>query len=339
MRTKDIKVGVIGYGGAFAMGKYHLDFAQRAGMTPAAVCDMDPTRLAVAEADFPGIQTYSSVDEMLANSDLGLVIVITPHNTHSELAIKCLKAGKHVIVEKPMAITTKECDAMIKAAAAGGLVLSAFHNRHWDGCIVQAVKDIQTGMIGEIFRIEAHMNTYAQPRDWWRTSKTISGGVLFDWGVHLLEYTLQLMQSDIAEVSGFAKRGFWAKHTVWNDDTNEDEGFLVVRYGNGKWSSLSISGIDSNPKPYWLEVTGTLGSYLFDYDSWKVISQRDGKTWQAEGKPPESEWWRYYQNIADHIARNKQLIITPEWSRRPIHILDLACRSAEQGKALPARYA
>lgn len=337
-RASDIKVGVIGYGGSFGMGKWHLLEMQKAGMVPTAVAEIDRERLKAAAQDFPGIETYDTVDSMLKKSDVNLLAVITPHNTHAKLALQCLKAGRHVVCEKPMAVTTAECDAMINEAKKRGLVLSTYHNRHWDGCIMNAVKHIEKGEIGEVFRIEAHMGIYRKPLDWWRSSKTISGGVLYDWGVHLLEYSLQIIHSDIVEVTGFAEKGYWADKTRWGKDTIEDEGFAVVRFKNGAWLTLCISSIDSNPKRGVLEITGTRGTFIFDHTNWEVINVINDETHTRKGTNPQSEGWRFYQNIADHLVKGEKLVITPEWARRPIHILDLACRSAEKGTSLRAKY-
>jgi len=335
----DIRVGVVGYGGAFNMGKAHLAEMHKAGMTPTAVAELDPKRLEVARQDFPGIGTYGSAGEMLRQSPVNLVTIITPHNTHARLALACLEAGRHTVSEKPLAITTAECDAMIAAAKRSGVVLSTYHNRHWDGCILNAVKRIRAGAIGQVFRIEAHMGSWGQPSDWWRTSKRISGGILYDWGVHLLEYALQLIDSEIVEVAGFARRGFWAAKTAWKADTNEDEGFAVVRFKSGAWLTLCISQLDSNPKKGQLEITGTKGSYVFDGRTFEISTHdAEGNTVVTRGTNPQSEGWRFYQNIADHLVKGQRLVITPEWSRRPIHILDLAGRSAEKGAGLRAKY-
>jgi predicted dehydrogenase len=311
---------------------------KRAGMTPTAVVEIDPARLKAAKADFPGIETYPSASAMLKDSQVNLAVLITPHNTHARLAIQCLRAGRHVVCEKPFAISTAECDAMIAAARRKHLVLSTFHNRHWDGCALNAVRQIRSGVIGEVIRIEAHMAGYGQPGDWWRSSKSISGGILYDWGVHLLEYSLQIVNSEIIEVTGFAKTGYWAPKTAWKKDTNEDEGFAVVRFASGAWVTLMISQIDSNPKRYWLEITGTKGTYLFDYGVYELITHDGNKTVTTKGQNPPSEGNRYYENVADHLVKGKALVITPEWARRPIHILDLANRSAKLGTALKARY-
>lgn len=341
-KASDIKVGVIGYGGAFNMGRAHLEQMKKAGMTPIAVCEIDKARLKVAEEEFPGIETYSSVDQMLKTSDVNLITIITPHDTHAPLALKCLKAGKSVCSEKPLAITTAECDAMIREAKKHKVVLTTYHNRHWDGCILEAVKKIKKQkVIGDIVRIEAHMGGYSAPRDWWRSSKKMSGGITYDWGVHLLEYSLQLLDDDLAEVSGFAKTGFWAKDSKFKKDCIEDEGFLVARFKQGGWISLCITSIDSNSKTAdrgWIEITGTEGTYIFDGGTYKIIKHKKGVLTVTTGKNPDSQGDKYYQNVADHMVKGTELIISGEWARRPIHILDLGNKSAATGKAIKAKY-
>lgn len=339
-QPQDISVGVIGYGGAFNMGKAHLEQMRKAGMTPRAVVELDPARLEVAKTDFPGIETYTSIGEMLRRSAVQLVVLITPHNTHADLALQCLQAGKHVVCEKPLAITTAECDAMIAAARAKDLCLSTYHNRHWDGHILKAVELIvQEKAIGDVARIACHMGGYNKPGDWWRSSKSISGGIMYDWGVHLLEYALQLIDGEISEVTGLARRGFWGPQTKWQDDCNEDEGLAIVRFKDGRWLSLMITSLDANPRRGVLEITGSKGSYIMEFSGYELIQpQADGTTRVTRGKNPDGKQHLYYQNVADHLVQGVPLVISPEWSRRPIHILDLADQSARQGRALAATY-
>lgn len=321
------------------MGRAHLNEMAKAGMVPTAVVELSEDLRKQAKKDFPGIATYANLGTMLSKCDVDMVAIITPHNTHAKLALQCLKAGKHVVCEKPLAITTGECDAMIAAAKANGVVLSTYHNRHWDGCILKAVEEIRGGAIGDVVRIEAHMGGYGKPGDWWRSSKTISGGIMYDWGVHVLEYSLQLLDGDMVEVSGYAKYGYWADQTKWGKDTNEDEGQAVVRFSNGQWLTLTISQLDSNPKRGVLEITGTKGTYIMDHGSYEVISRNEkGESTVRRGGNPAGEGWKLYQNIADHLIKGEELIITPEWARRPIHILDLADRSAKQSRAQLAKY-
>lgn len=341
-KPADIRVGVVGYGGAYNMGRQHLQQMQQAGMTPVAVCEIDESRLKVAAADFPGIGTYSDVGQMLKHSDVNLVVIITPHNTHAPLALQCLKAGRHVVCEKPLAITTAECDAMIREAARRKLVISTYHNRHWDGCILEAVdRIVRQKAIGEVYRIECHMGGYGKPGDAWRTSRSISGGILYDWGVHLLEYSLQIMRDEIVEVSGYAHEGFWAPQTRWKEDTNEDVACGIVRFRRGGWLSLTLSQLEANPKRGMLEISGIRGTYIMDHGTWEIINPgtERGASTITRGPNRKSEGEKFYQNIADHLTKGKELVITGEWSRRPIHILDLAVQSARKGAAIKAKYA
>lgn len=337
-KPSDIQVAVVGYGGQFNMGKAHLNECKQAGMTPCAVTDMDPKRLEAAKQDFSGIETYSTLDDLLKKSKANLIIIITPHNSHAKLALKCLNAGRHVVCEKPLAITTAECDTMLATAKRKGLMLSTYHNRHWDGWIMNALKFIRSGAIGDVVRVEAHMGGWGNPGDWWRTSKTISGGILYDWGVHLLEYVLQIIPSDLVEVNGFLKKGFWASKTKWKADTNEDEGYLTIRFKNNVWATLCISAIDSKPKEGMVEITGTKGTFWFNWGEWFLITHAGKETITRKGKNPPNEYFRFYDNIAKHLTKGEKLVITTEWARRPIHIIDLAQQSAKMGKALPVKY-
>lgn len=294
--------------------------------------------LAQADRDFPGIKTYTDGDALVADPDIDLVVLIIPHNLHADFALKCLDAGKHVVSEEPFAITTEEFDRMIAAAYSRELIVTAYHNRHWDGCILEALDRINRGTIGEVVRIEAHMGKRGRPNEQWRSSKSISGGVLYDWGVHLLEYSLQILDDEATEVMGVSWDGFWAKESVWERDTNEDEAAAFVRMKGGSLINLRISRLDTIPRDGQLEIIGTKGDYIMDQRCWKLITEEEGVRTTSEGSNREHERWRFYQNIADALVKDESLIITPEWARRPIHILDLADRSSREGRALQAAY-
>ncbi|GAH10259.1 unnamed protein product, partial [marine sediment metagenome] len=222
---KPLKAGVIGYGASFNMGRMHLEgIADAAGFEGVAVCDIDPARCRAAKEEQNGIKTYPSAGALLRNSDVDLVVIVTPHNSHARLAIQCLNAGRHVITEKPFCITVKEANAMIAAAKKNKVMLSVFHNRRWDGDYL-AIKDIiDRGLLGEIFHIEATMSGYGHGRYWWRSDKKISGGAFYDWGAHICDWVLGLVPSKITEISGH----FQPKR-IWHDITNEDHCNAVIR--------------------------------------------------------------------------------------------------------------
>ncbi|MEM8876000.1 MAG: Gfo/Idh/MocA family oxidoreductase [Planctomycetota bacterium] len=338
-----VRVGAIGYGGAFNMGKTHLTECRRGGMVPTAVCEPDEQRRAQAEVDFPGIATFASLDELLKADAADLLLNITPHDLHYPLARQCLMAGKHVVNEKPFVITTAEADKLIALAEKRKLLLSTYHNRHWDGWILRAIREIvEKQTIGRVHRIEAHMGSYQAPRDWWRSRKSVSGGILYDWGVHLLEYCFQILPGEMVEVSGFKAEGHWpsvAKKIDYRDDHVEDEAFAVIRFDDGALVNLSISHVRSDGLPDFLTFVGDRGSYGINWSGWTHRKTgRNGKIKETTGKHPKSQGHKFYANVARALAGEEDLIITPQWARRPIHAIDLAVRSAEQNKTLKTKY-
>ena len=161
---------------------------------------------------------------------------------------------------------------------------------------------------------------------------------MYDWGVHLLEYALQIIDDEMVEVSGYAKAGFWAPKTSWKKDTNEDVASVVVRFKSGKWLTLTVSSIETNPKAGMLEIAGTKGSYVLEGRTYELIQQKGDQKVITMGQNTESLWPRFYKNVANHLVKGTKLVITPEWARRPIHILDLAKQSVKKGRALGVAY-
>ncbi len=328
---KQIKVGTIGYGGAFNMGKHHInDMIKNKGFVPSAVCDLDPERVKIAEKDFPGVQTYTDVATMLKKSDVELLVIILPHNVHAKVAIQCLNAGRHVVVEKPFAITVQECDDMIAAAKRKKVLLSTYHNRHWDSNILTIMKHLKK--IGRPFRWESHAGGYNEPREWWRSYKDISGGIIYDWGAHFCEWMLQVMDYDMKEINGYMVKEVWKKFT------NEDEMEAVVRFGGNAVASHTASDICMSGKDM-IRITGTKGAIVATHGSCDIFTKDENGARVKTSVPMEpNRNSDYYKNVHDHLFHGKKLIITPEWARRVIQVLDYAGISARKGTGVKAKY-
>jgi predicted dehydrogenase len=296
-KRKAIRCGVIGYGGAFDMGKMHGEMLNATrGLNLVAACDLDATRMDAAKKDFHGIETFTSVKRMLAMEELDLVTLITPHCTHGPLAVQCANAGKHVITEKPMCLTVKEADAMIQAGKRNKVMVSVFHNRRWDGDYVVLRKLIEEGEIGEVFQIDCFSGGYERPGSWWRSDKTISGGILYDWGAHFFDWILNLIPSPVVSVSGhFQKR-------EWQEVTNEDHALVVLRFKNGAVGTFEQSSLAAAPKDRW-RVLGTKGAITlrdWDQDHWIVTSHSSGRARTKKVRFKKDDWGAYYRNIARH---------------------------------------
>ncbi len=331
-KSKNIRVGLVGYGGAFKMGQYHTNQMNQTGVLDVvAVCDIDPKCLRQARADFGcEILTFPRIDRLLAADVVDMCVLITPHNTHARLALQCLNAGKHVVLEKPMCITYNEATRMLAAAREHKVMLSVFHNRRWDGDYLAIKKCVADGLLGDIFHIEAFCGGWSKPRKWWRADKKISGGEFYDWGGHYVDWVLGLVPD--ARLEGVT--GFFHQDVVWKNVTNEDQVQALVRFDTGCVADIQVSNVAFVKRPRW-RILGTKGA-LEDWagGSFTVCTQVKGYPAEMDVKYQEGQDQQYYQNIAAHLTRGAELIVKPEQAARAIAVIEYAERSAKQGKTL-----
>jgi predicted dehydrogenase len=330
-----VRCGVIGYGGAFNMGKTHADaMAAIPGLEFTAACDLDPTRVAVAKTDYPGIEVFTNVKKMLSKKDLDLVVLVTPHNTHAEIGIQAARAGKHVITEKPMCLSVKEATAMIEAARKGGVMLSVFHNRRWDGDYLALRKMVAGGLLGEVFQVELFGGGYGHPGWWWRSDKALSGGCLFDWGAHFMDWILNLIPSPVESVFGsFQKK-------EWHGVSNEDHTVAMIRFKNGALATAEVSSLAAAAKDRW-RVLGSKGSAsIHDWSDqgWTVTSHAGSSAFTGKVPFEKGDWHAYYRNVADHLLMGEELAVKAEEGRRVIALIETAEKSSKAGKSLPVPY-
>jgi len=335
--ARPVKIGIIGYGPACNMGSLHAGLIRSVeGLEVAAVCDLNEERLKIAREELGDIKTYNDVSQLAADEEIKLVIVIVPHNVHAQCALPCLEAGKHVVVEKPMAVTIDQCTTMIETARKNGVVLTVFHNRRFDGDFLAIRDTIEAGYIGEVFHLEAHSGGYARPGTTWRSDKAVSGGQFYDWGAHFVDWVLHLIPAKMKTVTGqFQKR-------VWHHVTNEDHVEAYIRFANDAVAHLQLSTIAAQPKPRWY-ILGTKGAIVDSGGGrFKVFTRVKDHTASFDldyyKTPGESPWRQYYQSLADHLLEDKPLFVTPESARRVIAVMELAERSSQTGEAQPVPY-
>jgi predicted dehydrogenase len=331
---KQITAGILGYGGAFNMGRQHGNAINRQpGMSVTSVCDLDPKRTDQAKEELGDqIKTWNDTEAFFAEGEFDLCIQILPHHLHGMMCSEALKAGKHVVTEKPFCITLEEADEMNGLAREHDLMLSCYHNRRWDGDFLVMLKQIREGKIGEVFRIDASLASFGRPGTWWRSSKEISGGVMYDWGAHYCDWTLNLMNKPIASVTGdFQKRR-------WHHVTNEDYTYALVRFADGSTATLeqgSLAAISRNG----FRILGTHGGMTNAGPGQDVTLRAEAPAGLADTllKPLKIDGAnRYYQNVGNHLIMGERLVVTPEQARRVIGVIHLAEQSAKQdGKPLP----
>ncbi len=191
--TTDLGVAVVGYGPFGGMGYMHgLACTETDGLRLAAAVDTSPDRLEAARVDFPDLALYDTATGAAADDQVDIAIVATPPVHHARLALELLRAGKHVVVEKPMSLTVAEADELIAVAAQHERVISVHQSRRWDRDFLALSRAVERGLLGELFNIETFVGSFEHPCRAWHSEDSISGGAVYDWGSHHIDWILRL---------------------------------------------------------------------------------------------------------------------------------------------------
>ncbi|HEY0188495.1 MAG TPA: Gfo/Idh/MocA family oxidoreductase [Cellulomonas sp.] len=231
---------VVGYG---TMGVTHAEaLGPIEGVEVAGVVDVDQDRLVYAVAD--GHHVYGDLDEALADPTVDVVFVCTPNEAHHPIALRALAAGKHVITEKPAMLDSAQLAEVIAAADAAGLVLAVHQNRRWDEDYLAMKQLYDTRAIGRVAHIETRVHgSRGIPGDW-RALRERGGGMLLDWGVHLVDRLLVMVGSPVVNVYGRLS------HVL---GTEVDDGFRAdLTFANGVEAVVDVSTTCFVPQPIWL---------------------------------------------------------------------------------------
>jgi predicted dehydrogenase len=185
---KNIRVGLVGYG--YAGKVLHAPLIRSVpGLRLAVVGSSKPD---VVHADFPEV-TVCTAEEVTTHSDVDLVVIASPNESHFPLAAAALRAGKDVVVDKPFTVTLAEARSLAEIAAEQKRLLSVFHNRRWDSEILATKAILQSGVLGEVSHYECHMDRYRPAvRRRWREDAGPGAGLWFDLGPHLIDQSLHL---------------------------------------------------------------------------------------------------------------------------------------------------
>lgn len=218
-RMKDdspIRVALIGYG--YAGKTFHAPLiASTPGMELACIASSRPDDV---HADLPDAEVVDDPLQAAERDGIDLVVVAAPNAQHSPLAAAALRAGRHVVVDKPFTLTLAEARELRALAKRRERLLSVFHNRRWDSDFLGVKQVVEEGRIGEVVHFESHIDRFRpQVRARWRESAQPGGGIWFDLGPHLIDQALQLfglpqaVQADLAALRPGAQADDWA-HAV-----------------------------------------------------------------------------------------------------------------------------
>jgi scyllo-inositol 2-dehydrogenase (NADP+) len=342
-----VRIGLVGYGPAYQMGKHHAGMIARTpGFELTAVCDRDPARLQAArEEQGAGIATFSDVEELIASGRIDLGIVILPHVLHAPVIRQLLSAGLHALTEKPFVLRVQDADELIRIAREKGVMLSVYHNRHWDPDILTLRDIVEAGTIGDLFSITCHMVGYGDPGPIWRSQKEISGGLQYDMGAHQVEKILQLVPRTDRRGQPINRKATLYGHVlkrVWHASSNEEFYRGYLRFDSGLEAQLLQSNIYASHEPLWT-VLGTRGAVVVNnWDGAATVTTvgDDGRQSTVQVPPiSRPEGGGYYRNLADHLLSGAPLVITPEWARGTIQILEGCEIAARENRLVEVEFA
>jgi len=343
-----VRCAVVGYGASHIFGRAHGRWIDATpGLEWTAVCDRDPARLEAAKQEFPKLATYETVTEMLASGDVDMVSVVTPHFTHAPIAIECMQAGRHVVVDKAMCLSVAEADDMIATARDADVMLAVFHARRRDGNFRAIKEAVHSGRIGEVFHVELAAGGFKRPRDWWYSRKALGGGAFYYWGPHAVDWVLDLVWQRIRGVAGFYHK------RVWDQVDQADQVRAVILFENGCVADVTYSYIAAVGKPLW-RILGDKGGILDSGSGGNKGYQEqiagpsggsfelvriEGDERKAINVPyKQSDWLTYYAEIADHLLRDGPIPVTGQDGRRTIAVFEAAERSSKTGQIEPVAY-
>ncbi|BBF72191.1 oxidoreductase [Sphingomonas bisphenolicum] len=193
--TERIRVGLIGYGMAGRV--FHVPLIRAApALELAAIVTSRAEEVAALD---PAIRCVATTGALLADPSIQAVVVATPSATHAAIAADALRAGKHVVVDKPFALSLAEARALAALARTSGRQLAVFHNRRFDSDYLSVRAAIEEGAIGRVTHCESHFDRFRpEVRDRWREDGSAGSGVWFDLGPHLVDQALALFGRPLA---------------------------------------------------------------------------------------------------------------------------------------------
>ncbi|WP_017730472.1 Gfo/Idh/MocA family protein [Nafulsella turpanensis] len=314
MEQKKTGFAIIGTG---AIARHHARSIQELESSELlAVCSRSPERAAEAEDRF-GVKAYSDMEEMLNRPDIEVVAICTESGYHLEPALAAARAGKHVLIEKPIEVTLERTDEIIAACRSAGVKLGViFQNRFTPGYL-RLREAVQKDLLGRLIMGNAYIKWFRHPEyysssQWKGTIKGDGGAALINQGIHTIDLLLDIMP-EVESVYGQVK-------TVLHDIEGEDLGLAMLNFIGGAMGTIE-GGTSLYPGyPERLEVYGEKGSV--------ILEGGEIKQWNIQGEEelPKKEKAAEKSGSADpmaishqlHLAQIKDMVEAVQENREPL---------------------
>lgn len=345
-------LGIIGFGG---MAGHHYTQLSKGNtkVSIKGVYDINPDRLKAAEDK--GLVAYTSKEELLNDPEIDIVLVSATNEVHADLAIEAMQHGKHVICEKPATPTAAELESVIEASKKYNKILTIDQNRRTNKDYILMKRTVESGIIGKPYVFESRVEGSRGMPSGWRTIKELGGGMMLDWGVHLIDQ-LMYMYHDVK-----VKSVYCTKNSIQYPDV-DDNFRMVMIFENGVEARIEVATNNyiTHPRWYVLGETGTLQIDSWDCEgkvvrcidkenTWaeEIVYTKAGPTKTMAPRNPnsvetialhepldvEDNLDPVYRQLTDAIE-GKELKIKPEEALRVIKVMEAAMLSWEKNEVI-----
>lgn len=335
---KTYNVAAIGFGGA--AGMHNMVMSKGARMKLTGAYDFDAERTPAIEQ--AGLKCYKTLDELLDDKTVDIVLITVPNHMHKEMSIKALKAGKHVICEKPLTTCYADYKEVMAVSDACGKQVFVHQNRRWDMDFQKMNELYHSGKLGEIYHVTSNIQSCGGKLSGWRAFKECGGGELLDCGVHYIDRVVWMVGEPVKSVYAFVKY-------LCGTDA-EDTVRVYLTFESGKNASFEFSTLNFVPESTFC-MYGLNGSAMIIKDKgpfsavMRVVTQGEP---DENGRPTQNrqdiefpmsfeDWGAFYANVADVLDGTAEPVITRAQIAQLMKIIDAVYESGRTGEVVHIR--
>lgn len=322
-----VGLGIIGAGRA---GALHVTAANMVdGVRYVGVAEVDDDRRAAFVARHGGA-AFRDYRDLLANDAVQLVVVALPHHLHAAVTVDAARAGKNILVEKPMATSLEECDRMIVAAREGGVLLHIGQTYHFHPTTAQARRVMESGEIGEVVMgLEVlHASRHPGSQPGWIMTAAGGGGQLFSNGIHQVDRALWLVGSRPVSVRAEVGTHFFA-----GEIDVDDASHMWIAFENGASVSILTTGFRTGAPSFFGEYVGSVGMLRVDQEL-RVASgtERTYRPVAVDAAEFSDGFVRQLDAVVRSLERRGPAPVSGEWGRQVLAVLLAAVESSHVGR-------
>ncbi|MDI9420872.1 MAG: Gfo/Idh/MocA family oxidoreductase [Bacillota bacterium] len=348
-----IKMGILGFGFiGHELENLLSDFQE---IELVALCDIEPEQMQNAKT--PGIAKYQHMDDFFGHPDMDTVIIAIPNHLHKEAVIKAAKASKHILCEKPVALTVEELDEMEKAVQEAGVKFTVHHQRRFDPDFRTAKEIFDSKELGDVYTVQSMLYGINGNMHDWHVYKKFGGGMLYDWGVHLIDQILWM-------IPGKLKTVYADIRNVINKEV-DDYFKILLRFENNIVAEIELGTYFLADKPNWFErhwfIGGNRGSAFIDgfkpngkiCTTSRLLENAGSKRTMTSAGPTRSfgtpapgvlvtkdlpevntSHRQYFDNFVNAMRGEEDFLVKIPEVRRTLSVMEAVFKSGETGQVI-----